>query len=124
MLDPALILNTVRDIRAQSHARIYLYTAMLTNTPDVLAILDIVDGLTVTLHEQQDLQDFKILNAWLAATNVNQESLLLSHKSLRLNVFRGIDLGRVDLSRWRVKTDIVWIKDCPLPQDEVFKRLS
>jgi hypothetical protein len=43
-------------------------------------------------------------------------------KSLRLNVFKGVSLAELNLSCWKVKPNIKWIKNCPLPEDEVFMR--
>jgi hypothetical protein len=47
----------------------------------------------------------------------------LKSKSLRLNVFHGISLKGIDTSCWIIKKDMKWIKNCPLPKDEVLKRL-
>lgn len=48
-----------------------------------------------------------------------------SNKSLRLNLFPNIKeiLKDVDLSMWQVK-DIEWIKDCPVPEGEDFRRIT
>jgi hypothetical protein len=43
---------------------------------------------------------------------------------MRLNVFKGVDLTGVDVTHWKVRTDIEWVKDCPLPEGEVFMRLK
>jgi len=44
--------------------------------------------------------------------------------SLRLNIFKGIYIPEVvDLSLWKVKKDMEWISNCPLPEDEVFMKL-
>ena len=48
-------------------------------------------------------------------------------QNLRLNVFKGIDLMNVDTQHtalWKIKTNIEWVKNCPLPKDEVFMRLG
>ena len=73
--------------------------------------------MTLTLHGQEDVEDFKFLNGMIL-----KGGRLIGNKSLRLNVFKGVDLTGIDLSRWQVKPDIEWIKDCPLPGDEVLKR--
>jgi hypothetical protein len=47
--------------------------------------------------------------------------------SLRLHIFEGIDISKlddIDLKNWKIKKNIKWIKNCPLPQDEVFMRLK
>jgi hypothetical protein len=43
-------------------------------------------------------------------------------KSLRLNVFKGVSVPKT-WSNWIVKKNMVWIKNCPLPEDEVFMKL-
>jgi hypothetical protein len=58
-------------------------------------------------------------NAYLLRTYTN------AGRGMRLNVFEGVTIPEdTDLSLWKVKEQMVWIKDCPLPQDEVFMRLS
>ena len=42
---------------------------------------------------------------------------------MRLNIFHNVDIAKIDLVKWIVKKDITWIKNCPLPKDEVFMRL-
>ena len=44
------------------------------------------------------------------------------NRSLRLNVFEGIDISALNLERWKVKDNMVWLENCPLPKDEVFMR--
>ena len=52
------------------------------------------------------------------------ESFSYVKKSLRLKVFKGVDVSGIDLSLWDVKDNIEWIKDCPLPEDEVLMRYN
>lgn len=109
MLFPDLVRCVIVDIRMQTNAPIYLYTA---RTQGLLEMLPFLGGVTLTLHEQSDVAPFQAFNRYKLTG------------SLRLNVFDGIDLGDVDLSRWQVKQNIQWIEDCPLPVDEVFMRLG
>lgn len=47
-------------------------------------------------------------------------------KSMRLNLFSNIKEALpkdIDLSMWHIK-DIEWIKDCPVPKGEDFRRVS
>lgn len=116
LLNPTLIINTVKDIIAQNDtANIYVYTAKTKPAHSLCEILQWVDGLTLTLHTRKDLEPFIFFNDILCDTEA---------KSLRLNVFRGISLRGIDLSRWIIRKNIKWIKDCPIPQDEVFMRLE
>lgn len=115
MLKPGLIIEVVNKIRCGSGADIYLYTAKIDNFGMIITILQHIDGLTVTLHEQADVENFALL--------CEKFNYLPMNKSLRLNVFKGIKLPEdIDLHMWKVKSDIEWIKNCPLPKNEVFKR--
>lgn len=116
MLHPDQVIKTILRIKSQSSAPIILYTARVQKLIDILFFLD---GLTLTLHEQKDVADFKKFN------RVLRKHPEYKNKSLRLNVFAEVNLDGVkDLSNWKIKDNIRWIKDCPLPNDEVFMRLN
>ena len=83
---------------------------------DIVAILNWVDGVTLTLHEQYDVEPFVELNKLVSS--------LPEKKSLRLNVFNSVDLSGVDTVGWTVKDKIEWVKNSPLPAGEVLKRLT
>ena len=117
MLNPQTILRAARRIRETTRAPIILYTAMVRKPETLLIVVNQLDGMTLTLHGQEDVEDFKFLNGMIL-----KGGRLIGNKSLRLNVFKGVDLTGIDLSRWQVKPDIEWIKNCPLPGDEVLKR--
>jgi hypothetical protein len=117
LLKPKLVDKVISDIKNSSSSKIYIYTAKLDNMVAVTWLLDRVDGLCVTLHKQSDVF------AWHRfAENLYSEYW---GKSLRLNVFKGVDLSELYIpDQWEVKKDIEWIKDCPLPEDEVFMKLK
>lgn len=117
LLQPDLIRKVVKKIRAVTKSSIILYTAKTDHSADLLDMLRVVDGLTLTLHTRKDVAPFMDFTDALKCSDI-------VGKSLRLNVFRGIDTGAANLSGWRVKNDIQWIKDCPLPDSEVFMRLD
>jgi hypothetical protein len=118
MLFPSKIFEVVRNIRISNpRANIYMYTAKVDNLVHLMPILDILDGICLTLHEQTDVGNFYILDMIL-----RREPYLLKRLSLRLNIFKGID---VKINRaWKVKDNMEWIKDCQLPEGEDFKRLT
>lgn len=115
MLRPQLIIDTVARIREDTDAPIVMYTAKSKRALDLIAMLHILDGVTLTLHEQYDVPGFKKLNDIIMSMGLK--------KSLRLNVFKGIDLIGINTSYWQVKDNIVWLEDCPLPENEVLMRL-
>jgi organic radical activating enzyme len=118
MLHSDLIFSTIESIKKEdTKVPIYLYTADVSKVRRVLTLLSELDGLTLTLHNQEDIIPFEAFNSFLLFSD-------FINKSLRLNVFKGVDLNAFDLSMWRVKKDMEWVKNCPLPLDEVFMRLS
>ncbi len=115
MLKPELVIDTIKKIKNQSECNIYLYTAKVNDYNKILEILYMINGLTITLHEQEDVESFIILNGILKSKD-------LSNKSMRVNIFKGIDIN-INMDSWIVKKNIEWIKDCPLPKNEILKRL-
>lgn len=115
LLYPSKCLTSTKTIKTlDKDTSVFIYSAMIKNPEVHLSLLNYIDGLTLTLHEPEDVTDFIILN---------NSFKNLKNKSLRLNVFKGINLDGIDLSLWKVKDNIEWIKDCPLPNEEVFKRI-
>ena len=115
MLRPFFVRRVIKEIRRQTDAPIYLYTAKLDCLCIARSILSKIDGITVTLHEQNNVEDFKRFNTFLSEE-------LKKDKYLRLNVFKNIDISGIDTKGWQVKNGIVWIKNCPLPKNEEFKK--
>jgi hypothetical protein len=90
-------------------AKIILYTTR------VEAIGLPVYGITLTLHAQSDERYFKFLKNYYMPQN---KSI-----SLRLNIFKGITIDKRTTRGWVIQDNMVWIKNCPLPKNEVFMRL-
>jgi hypothetical protein len=126
MLHPDIVHDAIERIkRSNLHARIYLYTANVTEHAMVAALLARLDGLTVTLHNDNDIAPFLAFDDFL--TRLARCMPLIALKSFRLNVFEEVQLPPVEgliHSRWVVKSNISWITHCPLPAGEVFMRLS
>lgn len=110
-----IIRSLIPDLRKHNQSvRIYIYTARISNMLILLEAFEISDGLTITLHTQKDAN-------WFTKIYPMFPSWVLS-KSNRLNVFDGISVG--DFEGFRIKDNIRWIKDCPLPDNEVLMKLS
>ena len=120
LLYPGIVVETIEEVRKHSNAVIYLYTSCLYKPEMFRYILNLIDGICVTFHDKQDPLVFKKM-----IKKVSRE--LMDSKSMRLNVFRGINIWETldieELKGWSIKEDIVWIDSCPLPENEVFKRL-
>lgn len=99
-----------------------LYTADCKKLKQFLQLLknsdnnDCLDSITLTIHEQKDLKDFYELN----------DFLYKEHKefNFRLNLFTGITFTKpINLYHYDVKY-VDWIKNCPLPEQEIFASLK
>ena len=127
--DPLLhveqLIGFIKALRIATKAKIYVYTALLPSRTNfaLYKIMPYVDGVTFTLHDQLDAKLFEHVLFSMEADRHTQEDF--TGKSLRLNVFKGIELPTKydSLSQWKIKSDIEWIEDCPLPPNEEFKRI-
>lgn len=77
--------------------------------------IDFLNGITFTIHEQHEVEDFYQLNYTLKNQLIN--------KSLHLNVFSGIKINKKFVSEWKIKY-IEWLDDCPLPENETLYKLK
>ena len=116
MLMPEFVKHVVKKIRQEnSEAKIYMYTAKV-DTKEIYDVLKIIDGITVTLHEQEDVEPFLSLDTELYYRHH-------ATKSLRVNVFSNVKFDKNFIFMpWKIKDKIEWIKDCPLPENEVLMR--
>ena len=120
MLYPERILKVVDLIRSVTEVPIFVYTAKCDHPITFLNILSVVDGVTLTLHNKEDVLSF--LSLMWEMRNTTRWNVL--SKSLRLNIFKEVEFNfKADFHPWVIKNGIQWIKDCPLPSNEVFMRL-
>lgn len=104
----------------QKHPKIYLYTSNAEKNTWA-QVLEYLDGIVYTPHKIGDIDSFITLNQWLL---VNKS--YYSKISFRLNLFEDIEKllpKDIDLSLWKVK-HMEWIKDCPVPEGEDFRRIA
>lgn len=101
---------------AKAFGKIILYTA---DQDHLINVINYFDGVTLTLHTQEDADDFYLLDGRLKEM-IARGHLYTDKHMLRLNVFKGITVKPSGI--WNVKYDMEWIKDCPLPEGEVFMR--
>ena len=111
MLYPRKVFECIKIIRSHTDASIYMYTALVKNTIETLGILSILNGITVTLHEQEDVVPFNIFNEYI-------KYIPWHEYSLRLNVFKEVNIENVDTRLWKLKDKMKWIPNCPLPENE------
>ena len=84
-----------------------------------------ITGLTITIHNNKDLESFIIFLLWF-----NTQRFALNYiKSNRLKVFQTATNWNslhhaLNLSRFAVTDGLYYIENCPVPQDEDFKRIE
>ena len=123
--EPLLYQNKLSDFLIAHHewdVKWIVYTAKIDNYFNNIGFMGLIDGLTLTFHDQSDVDKAKEF-----IERQYFKPFSRSTKSLRLNVFKGIDITSIPekhLSIWKVKTGIEWIENCPLPKNEIFMRLS
>jgi MoaA/NifB/PqqE/SkfB family radical SAM enzyme len=101
--------------------KMILYTAEVSKKEEIIDLLQDFDGITVTLHDQKDVDDFRRLNfalmrikTWIRDNN----------KTLRLNVFKGVDVYMQNDYLWKIRDNIEWIENCPLPEGETIMEVK
>ena len=122
--EPMLNLDLVKKVtfKTRPDTKVILYTAKVDEPDDLIEFMDHLSGITLTLHDQDDVEPFLEFSKKLFSSYVN-----VSQISLRLNVFSGIEFpiySYAILNRWAIKSNMEWIKDCPLPNEEVLMRLA
>lgn len=79
----------------------------------------------MTPHSLIDVERFVELNNMMQDVKETDFDFVKG-KSLRLNLFADMKLllpEYIDLSLWNVK-EMEWVKDCPVPQGEDFRRIK
>lgn len=118
LLYPSLVSNLLYQIRKSNQkCKLYLYTAKSSPYLSNIINHELIDGVVLTLHNESDVKPFYSLDHFLIRSGLTHPKI-----SLRLNVFKGIEVQSSLL--WKVKRDMEWIKDCPLPVNEVFMKLK
>lgn len=95
-------IKTVQKLAYGNKGKLFLYTALADMLPNYIRYFD---GVVYTPHSVNDVHSL------LEANN-----FLLDYKDELIP-------DNTDLSLWKVK-DMQWIKDCPVPADEEFKRVA
>lgn len=108
-------------------SKFYLYTAFFDF--DILRDCSYeFDGICLTPHKKVDIEEFISINAKMLDLKRNHcvDWNFDPDCSLRLNLFADMKAllpKDIDLSMWKVK-DMEWVKDCPVPDGEDFRRIK
>jgi len=123
--EPVLLGNKLKawckflQTQSDDKTKLVLYTADLKTDPRLVVVLleDYLYGITVTLHEQNDVSYF------LSFAEIVNRYFIYHGKSLRLNVFKGVVLpNKKAIKRWKIQKDMEWLNPCPIPKNEVFMK--
>lgn len=122
MLDIPLLIRTISEIRKQSPTtKIYLYTAKLNCINSTLNILDLIDGITITIYNMTDEVNFFNFDCLIGRTKPDFYKI----KSLIVQAFDPFYIPeyvmREKLWKCKIKEKL---EICPLPENEVFKRIE
>lgn len=123
--EPMLFPDTLRGflfaLRSLTWASIILYTAHPVVPLHQILKEGLLDGVTVTLHENDDIG--KVLSFQrLIEDNYTPPEKISRLGSMRLNIFKGVNTFET-APYWKVKDNIEWIENCPLPSHEEFVRI-
>jgi len=105
---------------------IIVYTAKTDwSIEDFLFLVARVDGITLTLHDQRSADEFCDIMKKLKETKKFNPLIGISP---RLNIFEGItldpDVTEFIENIWQIKSNMKWIKNCPLPKSETLMKLE
>ena len=125
LLYPIKVHDVVRWLRTEYPGlKIYVYTAKIWPINWPMHLLAAVDGMTITVHNSKSANLRVDELGQFVSLLRKPENRFLLNRSLRLNLFKGVDLGGINVSMFKVKKDIEWIPNCPLPDGEVLVRLG
>lgn len=99
----------------QSEAKLFVYSAFFDEL-NWLSVLPWLDGITFTIHDKEGIHDWENLDFLIR--NLGYDDL-----SLRVNVFRKAGYEPY-LGLWKIKNNMEWIENCPLPKGEDFRMLN
>lgn len=122
-LFPEKLKELIKEIKKNGNQKIIIYTTPEYTIEDFNEISKLVDGITITIHNEDDLNKFQHRLVYFDnITNI----VFLKDKSLRLNVFnpiKSIIFFCLEIFYWKVKY-IDWIENCPLPENETLYQLK
>lgn len=112
--EPMLFVSDLKELitNLKKHdKKVFVYTANPYPYNEFLNIMLMTDGLTLTLHNWNDVKTFKALEL---------DKINIPNRDLRLNVFPKVTIKN---DNWDVRPK-KWIVDAPLPDGEEFVRLK
>jgi len=119
ILKTVSLLNYLKYVDTDSKRKIFVYTTDLFQFSE---IIHLVDGITLTIHNNVDMKNFICWNEYEKLTMYHFNEII-KDKSLRLYIFKDVIIPEnLDLSDWDVRKNLEWNEDCPIPEDETLLR--
>lgn len=121
-------IKAIQNAMGLPRSKFYLYTSYFGSTPLIISSY-LFDGICLTPHKKADIDKFININAMILKMKRLYRNPNVSFNfncSLRLNLFADMKAllpKDIDLSLWKVK-EMEWIKDCPVPEGEDFRRIA
>jgi len=114
LMRPGLLRTVAEEIKRQTDAKVYVYSAWDGDLSFIADTLSYVDGITLSLYTWRDVSRIPELTELIKAKG-------LDTRSLRINSF----LAPVDADPeiWKVKYK-TYLKDCPIPDHEELREIS
>lgn len=129
-LETAGVEKLIKTLRSKGYNKpIYIYTAMFPTTDQVnfWNIVRMVDGITFTIHYESQISDLMTFISYIPIINSlckedeHKMSLRLHYDSRISSSLINSPLTAAIMYNWQIKA-FKWIKNCPLPEDEVLCR--
>lgn len=120
-------IKNIQQAMGLPESKFYLYTSYFGGVT-LKICSDDFDGICLTPHKKVDVEEFIDINAKMLEQKRNGElnDCFNPDCSLRPNLFADMKAllpKDIDLSLWKVK-EMEWIKDCPVPEGEDFRRIA
>lgn len=120
-------IKNIQQAMGLPESKFYLYTSYFGGVT-LKICSDNFDGICLTPHKKEDIDKFININAKMLKLKKrgNTSDNFNLNCSLRLNLFADMKAllpKDIDLSLWKVK-EMEWIKDCPVPEGEDFRRIA
>jgi hypothetical protein len=118
MLYPQQLIAWIKRYRALEdyfdldRTNLILYTAFTKDRDMLFKVLELVDSMTITLHNQDDVSPFEVFNMKLENTGPYD-------KSLRLSIFGDLVMHNKPLPLWNTMKNRVALDQCPVPEDDM-----
>ena len=106
--------------RSVTDTKLIVYTSKTDEIDFIEILIHYVDGLTVSIHNQEDMDDFMRLNFWLLRL---KRYIMDNNVTLRLNVQKGVEVKALNLSIWRQIKEFEMLEICPLPSNEIIRQI-